>query len=165
MIHIVSRGISLSRVGVWTYSKTIWLEMLFTIHAICPLESLTSLWISSYPHPTQEDIYPVYVLDDKTSMRFHDPPFQECLCISWYLGMRVCVLTLCFTSSCGLIHDPHCLQGYISEGWKIISSQSRESNTGLHLHPLEIIKKWIVNWSRIFFTSGFVWLSSWSTQS
>ena len=47
--------------------------------------------------------------------------------------------------------NPRCLQVSVSGGWGIISKHSRESKTGLHLHPLKSIKNWRVNGIRIIF--------------
>ena len=42
-------------------------------------------------------------------------------------------------------------RGLFMGGLLIVSRKSRERKTGLHLHPLNIIKKWKVNWRRIIF--------------
>ena len=128
------------------------LDAFFTIRASRTLESLASLRISPQPHSTWEYHPPVAVLGDAANTRWPNTPFQERLHHSSNPSVRVCVddvvLFLLWK-----IHDPRCLRGSISGGWQIISMQSRERKTGLHLHPLNILKDWKVNRRWIIFLS------------
>ena len=66
----------------------------------------------------------------------------------------MCLSTSWCTCSCRFIHNNHCLRGYVSEGWWIISRQPRERKTGLNLQPLNSINNWRLKRSRLFKTQG-----------